>query len=105
MQTNELLGFVTDKIDDLKGRDVEVIDVSEKSTIMDTIVVCSGNSKTHVKSIAGHVATEAKNAGIAPLGVEGSSVGEWVLVDFGFIVLHVMLDDTREFYQLEQLWQ
>ncbi|AWB68287.1 ribosome silencing factor [Saccharobesus litoralis] len=105
METQQLIDFAVDKIDDLKGRDVEVIDVSDKSSIMDFIIVCSGNSKTHVKSIGQHVATEAKHQGTPAIGIEGADFGEWVLVDFGSIVVHVMLDDTREFYQIEKLWQ
>ncbi|RUO31382.1 ribosome silencing factor [Aliidiomarina sanyensis] len=104
MQTEELRDFVLDKIDDLKARDVQTLDVRGKTDVADFLVICSGNSKTHVRSIASHVAVEAKHAGEKPLGVEGESDGEWVLVDFGTVVVHIMQDSTRDFYQLEKLW-
>ncbi|WP_199609354.1 ribosome silencing factor [Flocculibacter collagenilyticus] len=104
MLTSELLQFVLDKIDDMKGRDITQIDVSEKSSITDYMVICSGNSKKHVQSIAENVAIEAKNNDIPPLGVEGKEAGEWVLVDLGNVIVHVMQDDSRDFYQLEKLW-
>jgi len=105
LNSSELIKFVTDKIDDMKARDVVEIDVSGRSTITDTLVICSGNSKRHVSSIAENLVVEAKQAGHAPLSVEGKADGEWVLVDMGEIVVHVMQDETRDFYQLEKLWQ
>lgn len=100
----ELKQFVVDKIEDLKARDVVVLDVQEQSNICDYMVICSGTSKTHVKAIAENVVVEAKQANIPPLGVEGRESSEWVLVDLGDVVLHVMQDQTRDFYQLEKLW-
>ena len=104
MNLQQLKDFAIDKIDDLKGRDITVLDVAEKSTVTDIMVICSGNSKRHVQSIAEHVATEAKHAGMKPLGIEGQDTGEWILVDLGDVVVHVMQDDSRDFYQLEKLW-
>ena len=104
MQNSELQAFVIDKIEELKARDIIVIDVTGKSTITDTLVICSGNSKRHVMSIAENVVVQAKHSGHAPLSVEGRESGEWVLVDLGNLVLHVMQDETRDFYQLEKLW-
>lgn len=105
MQTNETLSFVLDKIDDLKARDIQTFNVTESSSITDYMVICSGNSKKHVQSIADHVASEAKQIENPPIGVEGLTEGEWVLVDMGPVVLHVMQEATRDFYQLEKLWQ
>ncbi len=105
MQTEQLLAFVLEKIDDLKARDVEQFNVSGSSSITDYMVICSGNSKKHVQSIADNVAMEAKKAEDPALGIEGMDEGEWVLVDLGSVVLHVMQDATRDFYQLEKLWQ
>ena len=68
------------------------------------MVVCSGNSKTHVQSIGENVALEAKRNGLPPIGIEGKDTGEWVLVDLGSVIVHVMQESTREFYQLEKLW-
>lgn len=96
--------FVIDKMEDLKARDIVDIDVSGKSSVTDTMLVCSGNSKRHVSSIAQNVVYEMKQAGYAPLSVEGQDTGEWVLVDLGDIVVHVMQDEARDFYQLEKLW-
>ncbi|MDV6326553.1 ribosome silencing factor [Idiomarina sp. PL1-037] len=104
MQAEELREFVIDKIDDLKGRDVQILDVHDKTDVVDYMIICSGSSKTHVRSIAEHVATEAKHAGIPPIGVEGGEQSEWVLVDLGDVVIHVMQDSIRDFYQLEKLW-
>ena len=103
MDSKEFKQFVIDKMEDLKARDIVDIDVSGKSTVTDTMLVCSGNSKRHVSSIAQNVVYEMKQAGHAPLSVEGQNT-EWVLVDLGAIVVHVMQDETREFYQLEKLW-
>lgn len=105
MQSLELLAFVVDKIDDLKARDVMQFNVQQTSSITDHMVICSGNSKKHVQSIAEHVVQEAKLAEQPPLGIEGMDTGEWVLVDMGDVVLHVMQEASRDFYQLEKLWQ
>jgi ribosome-associated protein len=100
----QLKAFVVDKIENLKARDIIDLDVSDKSTVTDTMLVCSGNSKRHVISIAENVVVEAKQAGNPPLSIEGRESGDWVLVDLGDVVLHVMQDEARDFYQLEKLW-
>lgn len=104
MQGSSLIEFVIDKLDDMKGRDIITLDVKGRSTITDTLVICSGNSKRHTQSIAEHLATEAKHAGFAPIGVEGETDGEWVLVDLGEVIVHIMQESAREFYDLEKLW-
>ncbi|WP_341503388.1 ribosome silencing factor [Gallaecimonas sp. GXIMD4217] len=104
MNGEELKLFVVDKADDLKAVDIQAIDVRGKSSVTEFIVVCSGTSRTHVNAIAENVITESKHAGLQPLGVEGKETGEWVLVDLGDVVLHVMQEQTRDFYQLEKLW-
>lgn len=104
MQVSALKDLVVDEIDNSKGRDIVTIDVSGRSNITDCMVICAGNSKRHVQSIAEHVATASKNAGVIPIGVEGMEDGEWVLVDLGNVVLHVMQEKARDFYQLEKLW-
>lgn len=104
MDHQQLKKFVIDKIEDLKARDIVDLDVAEKSSITETMLICSGNSKRHVISIAENVVVEAKKAGSAPLSIEGRETGDWVLVDLGDVVLHVMQDEARDFYQLEKLW-
>ena len=104
MQGQTLHAFIADKIDDLKGRDIVTLDVRGKSSITDCMIICSGNSNRHVCSIAEHVAEELRHAGLQPLGIEGQSEGEWVLVDMGEVIIHVMQDETRARYQLEKLW-
>ena len=105
MTTNQLLQIVLLALDDGKGKDVKVIDVRKKTGIADFMVIASGTSERHVKSLADHVVEEAKNNEVQPLGVEGQGGGEWVLVDLGDVIVHVMKPQTREFYQLEKFWQ
>lgn len=81
-----------------------ILDVANQSHITDFMVICSGTSKTHVRAIAENMIVEAKTAGMQPLGVEGRDSSEWVLVDLGGVILHVMQQATREFYDLEKLW-
>ena len=91
-------------LDELKARDVREIDVRGKTSIADLLVIASGTSTRHVKSIADEVVKFVKRAGMLPLGVEGQEEAEWVLVDLGDIIVHVMLPRIREFYGLERLW-
>ena len=101
---HSLKALVEDALDDLKAQDVCVLDVSELTDVMDVLVIASGTSNRHVKSLASNVVEESKKAGFRPIGVEGADAGEWVLVDYGDIVVHVMLPATRAFYELEKLW-
>lgn len=105
MQTEALKAFVIEKIEDMKGRDITTLDIAKKSSFADYMLVCSGNSSRHVKSIAQSVAMECRAEGLEPLGIEGNDVGEWALVDLGNVIVHVMTEDTRDRYQLEQLWE
>ncbi|MCP8899406.1 ribosome silencing factor [Gilvimarinus xylanilyticus] len=102
--SDSVMPILLEALDDLKARDVQEVDVRGKSDVMDTMLIASGTSNRHVKSLAGNAVEDAKAAGFQPLGVEGLESGEWVLVDFGDIVLHVMMPETREFYDLEKLW-
>jgi ribosome-associated protein len=105
MQTEELLQTVLASLDDGKAVDVKVIDVRGKTSIADYMIVASGTSDRHVKSLGSRVVEDAKERGVQPLGVEGEATGEWVLVDLADIIVHVMLPRVREFYQLEKFWQ
>ncbi|HEY9131776.1 MAG TPA: ribosome silencing factor [Dyella sp.] len=95
---------VIDALEELKAKDIREIDVRGKTSIADLLVIASGTSARHVKSIADEVVKFAKKAGVMPLGVEGEREAEWVLVDLGDIIVHVMLPRIREFYGLERLW-
>lgn len=95
---------VIDALEELKAKDVRELDVRGKTSIADTLVIASGTSARHVKSIADEVIKFAKQAGVMPLGVEGQVEAEWVLVDLGDIIVHIMLPRIREFYGLERLW-
>ena len=99
-----LLKTVRDAVENLKAKDVVEIDVRGKSTVTDHLVIASGTSTRHVKSIADEVVKFAKQLDVMPLGVEGEREAEWVLVDLGDVVVHVMLPRVREFYALERLW-
>lgn len=92
------------RLDSMKANDLLVIDVRGKTSLTDCLVIASGTSTRHVKSMSDEVVVTAKNLGISPLGVEGEREAEWVLVDLGDTIFHVMLPRTREFYGLERLW-
>lgn len=104
MSAQELMHLVGVALDDLKGVNAVTLDVRELSNVMDYLIICSGTSSRHVKSLADNVSRMAKQAGQMPLGVEGEDAGEWVLVDLGDVVVHVMQPATRDFYDLERLW-
>ena len=104
MNAEELKVLVLNALEDLKGEDITVLDVRELTGVTDYMVICSGTSNRHVKSLANNVVMEAKHKGNPAIGVEGENAGEWVLVDFGDIVVHVMQPQTRLFYDLERLW-
>ncbi|MGM3174869.1 ribosome silencing factor [Dickeya lacustris] len=104
MQGQALQDFVIDKIDDLKGQDIVALDVKGKSSITDTMVICTGTSSRHVISIADHVVQQSRAAGMMPLGVEGESAADWVVVDLGDVIVHVMQEESRNLYELEKLW-
>ena len=105
MQLPSLKNLVMESLADLKALDPVILKVTELTDVTDILVVVSGTSNRHVKALAEGVCLKAKEHGIKPLGVEGVSVGDWVLVDFGDLILHVMLPSTREFYSLESLWK
>lgn len=100
----ELNSIVVSALEDLKAQDVSVLDVVSMSDVMDTLVIATGTSSRHVKSLAGNVVDELKKRDFRPIGVEGMEASDWVLVDYGSVVVHVMLPQARQFYDLEKLW-
>ena len=91
-------------LDEMKAVNVKVMNVQKLTDITDTMIIASGNSDRHVRSIADRVIEHAKKAGFRPMGVEGERDGEWVLVDLQDVIVHIMLPRVREFYRLESLW-
>ena len=104
MNSDTLSDLVVDALEELKGRDIVKLDVRNLTTVTDYMVVASGTSNRHVKALAETVAVKAKEAGYRPSGIEGEDGGEWVLLDLGDTLVHVMLPRVREFYNLEKLW-
>jgi ribosome-associated protein len=104
MNSKALSELIVDALDDVKGQDVVCLDVHDMTTVTDYMIVASGTSNRHVQALVDKVADEAKKAGHPPIGVEGEEGGEWVLLDLGDALVHVMLPKVREFYNLEKLW-
>ena len=104
MQTEALKKVALRALDDLKGIDITELDVRDMTSVTDIMIVASGTSARHVKSLADAVVQACKDSGVPPLGVEGEREGEWALVDLGDVVVHVMQPRIREFYALEKLW-
>jgi len=104
MHLDKLQEVAVAALEDIKARDIEVIDVRLQTSLYDTMVIASAESNRQVKALANHVRDKLKEAGAPILGVEGEDVGEWVLVDAGDIVVHVMQPAVRAYYNLEELW-
>ena len=101
----QLRDLVTSALEDFKAKDIQQIDVSGQNPLTDMFVIASGNSTRHIKSMAENLIMKAKAAGCPPLGVEGDRDAEWVLVDLNDVIVHLMLPQTRAFYNLEKLWE
>lgn len=104
MTIDELKQLAINALEDLKAEDILVLDVKDKTTVTDWVIVATGSSSRHVRSIANNVAVEAKKANATLLGTEGEEDGEWILVDLGDVIVHVMQQQARDFYDLESLW-
>ena len=102
--TEDLKAMVLAALEDAKANDVRQLDVRRLTDITDWMVVASGTSTRHVLALADHVRTQVKAQGLSPIGTEGESGSDWVLLDYGDVVVHLMLPDTRGFYDLEGLW-
>ena len=105
MNVEQIKDIALAALDDLKGRDTVTLDVRPMTDITDYMLVCTGTSSRHVRSLADNVVLELKKRGCAAISIEGvNQSAEWALVDFGEVVVHVMLPETRDFYDLERLW-
>lgn len=103
--TLPLLDTVIDALEEMKARNIVKMDIGKLTSIADVMVVASGTSSRHVKALADNVAERAKAAGTMPIGVEGQQNAEWILVDLGDVIVHVMQPATREYYDIERLWK
>jgi ribosome-associated protein len=104
MNSEQLSELVVDALDDIKGQDIVKLDVRDMTTVTDYMVVASGTSNRHVQALVENVREKATKVGHKPIGVEGESGGEWILLDLQDTLVHVMLPKVREFYNLEKLW-
>ena len=105
MQVKKLRNLVVEILEDMKACDVKVLDVSQLTDVTDFMIIASGTSVRHVKSVAIRVRDEVREkTRVRPIGVEGEDQGEWVLIDLGDVVVHIMRPETREYYDLERLW-
>jgi len=104
MKAELLRALVLRELDESKAREVTALDVRTLTSIADYLIICCGTSSRHCKSIAQHVAQQARLAGVQLLGLEGEREGDWILVDLADVIVHVMQRQTRDYYQLEKLW-
>ena len=105
LTTDQLQQLVISSLEDFKAVDIQVIDVSGRNPLTERMVIASGNSTRHVKSMAENLVVKTKAEGNPPLGVEGAGEGEWILVDLNDVIVHLMLPQARAFYNLEKLWE
>lgn len=104
MNIEQLQKVVIDALEDLKAKEITVLDVTQVTDVTDTMIFVTGTSNRHVKSLASNISVEVKKNGVQPIGIEGDDIGDWVLVDLGDILVHVMLPEIRDLYDLERLW-
>jgi len=104
MHLEKLQEIAVAALEDIKARDIEVLDVRPQTSLYDTMIIASADSNRQAKALAGHVRDKLKDAGATILGIEGEEVGEWILVDAGDIIVHVMQPAVRAYYNLEELW-
>lgn len=105
MAPDTLRDLVLTALDDLKGQEILALDVSGASSFTDWMVIASGTSNRHVRALVDSVVEAVKERGVQPLGLEGQQGMEWILVDLGDVVVHVMQAESRSFYDLERLWK
>jgi ribosome-associated protein len=103
-ESQQLVDLAQHALDDLKAKDVLTLDVRSLTSLADVMIIASGTSSRHVRSLADNVVKLVKEAGLKPLGMEGERDGDWVLIDLAGVIVHVMQPATRAFYDLERLW-
>ena len=101
---SDLNQAIINALENLKGKEIITLDVRELTDVMDTLIIASGTSSRHTRSLAENLVEETKKSGFASRGIEGLESGDWVLVDYGDTVVHVMQDEARKYYELEKLW-
>jgi len=104
MQATELRDFAIEQLQDMKAKELVALDVSGMTSLMDTMIICSGTSSRHVSATAEKLIQASKQQGITIFGREADALSQWVLIDLGDVVVHIMQPETRAFYQLEKLW-
>jgi ribosome-associated protein len=104
MEISEIVKLSVEALEDIKGKDIIELDTSDLTSLFQHMIVCTGDSNRQVKALANSVAVKLKEAGVELVGTEGEQFGEWVLVDAGDVVIHVMLPAVRDYYDLEALW-
>lgn len=104
MNTSDLIKFVIATLEEMKAQEITTLDVRELTDITDAMIICTATSNRHAKSIANFLETESKTKAMPPIGVEGEEFAEWILVDLGDVIVHIMQASAREFYSLERLW-
>ena len=104
LPSRELAEIAVKALDSKKGKEIRLIRIDKITTLAEYFVICTGTSTRHVVSIADHVVQESRAAGLLPLGVEGEATADWVVVDLGDVIVHVMQEESRRLYELEKLW-
>ena len=104
METTALLSLVETVLDDKKAQKMQLLDVRGRSSVTDYMLIATGTSNRHLASMGNYVAEAVKEKGVMPLGIEGEMGSDWVLLDLGDVVLHLMTEQARDYYQLEKLW-
>ena len=104
MKAKELQLLAIDALEDIKAEDIKVLDVTKMTDVTDFMIIATGKSTRQVKALAISVSSQAKAAGLVPMGMEGEDVGEWALVDLGDVIVHVLTPEMRALYNLEKLW-
>jgi ribosome-associated protein len=104
MQTEALLALVEGELNERKALDLTVLDVRNKTSFTDYMIVVTGTSNRHLKALCDYVEIKVKEQGVLPLGVEGDMTSDWVLLDLGDVIVHAMTKETRDYYTLEKLW-